>query len=194
MATDKNKVEFGISNLYVGTYEVDSSTQAVTMGTPYHLPGAVSLSLDAESNEQKFYADNVVYWSGYTDNGFTGSLEVARFTDDFKKNFMGYIELDDGGLAQIKNAIKPKLYLAFQSEGDAQKRRGIVYNVSLGALSRSYETIEENVEPTTESIDLTVVGDNATGITRVGYAEDATGYDTLFTNPPAPQLPSESES
>lgn len=192
MATDKNKVEFGISNLYIGTYTADVQTGTVTLGTPYHLPGAINLQLDAESNEQKFYADNVVYWSGYTDNGFTGSLEVARFTDAFKKQFMGYVELDDGGLAQVKSATKPSVYICFQSEGDAQKRRGIIYNVSLGALSREYATVEENVEPTTESVDLTVVGDNATGITRVGYAEDATGYATLFTNPPVPALPSES--
>ena len=192
MATDKNKVEFGISSVHIGTYTVDAQTGNVTMGEPYHLPGAVSLSLDAESNDNKFYADNTIYWAGYTDNGFTGSLEVARFTDEFKKKFMGYIELDDGGLAQIKNAVKPNLYIAFQSEGDAQARRGIIYNVSLGALSRSYETIEENQEPTTETIDLTVVGDNKTGITRIGYSDDATGYATLFENPPAPALPAES--
>ena len=194
MATDKNKVEFGISNLYIGTYEVNASTGVVTMGAPYHLPGAKNLQLDAQSNEQKFYADNVVYWAGYTDNGFTGTLEVARFTDEFKKKFMGYVELDDGGLAQIKSAIKPNLYLCFQSEGDAEHRRAIVYNISLGAITRTYATVEENAEPTTETVDMTVVGDNGTGITRVAYSEDATGYATLFSNPPAPELPSESDS
>ena len=35
-----NKVEFGISNLYVGTYSV-GTTGTVTMGTPYHQAGIV---------------------------------------------------------------------------------------------------------------------------------------------------------
>ena len=38
-----NKVEFGISNLYVGTYSVNTQG-AVTMGTPYHQAGAISFS------------------------------------------------------------------------------------------------------------------------------------------------------
>ena len=66
MAADNNKVEFGLSNLYVGTYTV-AAGGTVTLGTPYHQAGAVSLSLDAESDSNDFYADNVKYWSGYSD-------------------------------------------------------------------------------------------------------------------------------
>lgn len=188
---DRNKVEFGISNIYVGTYTVDATTGAVTLGTPYHQAGAVTLSLDPENESNDFYADNVKYWSGYTDNGFTGSLEVAKYDDEFKKQFLGYVELDDGGIAQQKTATKPNVYIAFQSEGDVHARRGILYNVSLGGVSREYATIEESKEPVTESMDITVTGDNATGLTMVGYTPDSDGYATLFTNPPTPQLPSE---
>ena len=42
-----NKVEFGISNLYVGTYSV-GTTGTVTMGTPYHQAGAVSFSTHSQ--------------------------------------------------------------------------------------------------------------------------------------------------
>ena len=38
-----NKVEFGISQLHVGTYTVDNQG-VVTLGTPYHQKGAVSFS------------------------------------------------------------------------------------------------------------------------------------------------------
>lgn len=189
---DTNKVEFGISNVYVGTYEV-AQDGTVTLGTPYHQAGAVTLSLDPENESNDFYADNVKYWSGYTDNGFTGSLEVAKYDDAFKKQFLGYVELDDGGTAQVKTAIKPNVYIAFQSEGDAHSRRGILYNVALGGISREYATIEESKEPVTESMDITVTGDNNTGITFVGYNKDDAGYATLFTNPPVPALPSDSE-
>ncbi len=181
-----NKVEFGISNLYVGTYTVTGTNGAVTMGTPYHQAGAVSFSPEEQSESNKFYADNVVYWSGYTGGTFEGDLEVAKFDDDFKKNFLGYIQKGDGGLAVVKNAVKPNVYIAFQVEGDAESRRIIMYNCSLGGITREYSTEEETIEPTTETIAVTVAGDNKTGISMVSYNQATTGYSTLFTNPPAP--------
>lgn len=180
-----NKVEFGISNLYVGTYSVGTGG-TVTMGTPYHQAGAVSFSPDENSEKSDFYADNVIYWSGYSGGTFEGDLEVAKFDDTFKKQYLGYLEKADGGLAVVKNAIKPNVWIAFQVEGDVEERRIIMYNCALGGISREYSTIEESKEPATETIAVTVAGDNATGISMVSYNKTTTGYSTLFTNPPAP--------
>lgn len=181
-----NKVEFGISNLYVGTYSV-STAGVVTMGTPYHQAGAVSFSPEENSENSVFYADNVAYWSGYSGGTFEGDLEVAKFDDTFKTNFLGYItKASDGGIAVVKNAVKPKVYIAFQVEGDAESRRIIMYNCSLGGITREYNTTEESIEPVTETIAVTVTGDNATGISMVSYNKATSGYSTLFTSPPAP--------
>ena len=181
-----NKVEFGISNLYVGTYTV-GTTGTVTMGTPYHQAGAISFSPEEQSESNNFYADNVIYWSGYSGGTFEGDLEVAKFDDTFKTQFLGYIQkASDGGLAVVKNATKPKVYIAFQVEGDAESRRIIMYNCSLGGITREYATEEESIEPATETIAVTVAGDNTTGISMVSYNQATTGYSTLFTNPPAP--------
>ena len=181
-----NKVEFGISNLYVGTYTV-GTTGTVTMGTPYHTAGAISFSPEEQSESNNFYADNVIYWSGYSGGTFEGDLEVAKFDDTFKTQFLGYIQkASDGGLAVVKNATKPKVYLAFQVEGDAESRRIIMYNCSLGGITREYATEEDSIEPATETIEVTVAGDNKTGISMVSYNQATSGYSTLFTNPPAP--------
>ena len=187
-----NKVEFGISKLHVGLYTVaDDGT--VTMGTPYHQKGAVSFSPEEASEKTDFYADNIVYWSGYSGGSFEGDLEVAAFDRAFKKNFLGYTELDDGGLAVVKGTVKPEVYVMFQVEGDAESRRIILYNGTLGAIKREFSTIEENKEPVTETLAVNIVGDQATGISMVSYVPDDSGYDTLFTNPPAPALPAQSE-
>ena len=85
--SDLNKVEFGLKNVHVGTYTVNETTGVVTMGTPYKLPGAVNLSLDPETEEVKSYADDVIYYADYSDNGFSGSLEMMRFPDEYKLNF-----------------------------------------------------------------------------------------------------------
>lgn len=186
-----NKVEFGISNLHVGTY-TDDGEGNVTLGAPYHQKGAVSFSPEEQSEASNFYADNIVYWSGYSGGTFEGDLEVAKFDDAFKKSFLGYKELTDGGLANVKGAIKPNVYIAFEVEGDAEARRIILFNCALGGITREFNTIEETKEPTTETIAVTVTGDNGTGVSMASYVPGDAGYENLFTSPTAPTLASES--
>ena len=59
-----NKVEFGISNLHVGTYVDNNGT--ITLGTPYHQKGAVSFSPEESSDQNTFYADNIAYYATYS--------------------------------------------------------------------------------------------------------------------------------
>lgn len=181
-----NKVEFGISQLHVGTYAVVDGV--VTLGTPYHQPGAVSFSPEEQSEENTFYADNVAYWSGYSGGTIEGDLEVAMFDDAFKTQFLGYKTLTNGGLANVKNPTKPNVYIAFQVEGDAESRRVILYNCSLGGITREYNTIEESKEPATETIPVTCTGDNGTGVTMAVLKPADSGYNTLFTAPTAPAI------
>lgn len=183
-----NKVEFGICNVYVGTYSVGTGG-TVTLGTPVHIPGAVNFSPEDQGESNTFYADNVPYYTSFTSGVFEGDLEMAMFPDEFKTQFLGYVTLDDGGLAEIKNAVKPDIYLAFEWLGDKKHRRCIYYNGSLGSINHEYATVEDSVEVATETISTRFVGDNETGITRVTYSQGDTGYDTLFTNPPVPDLP-----
>lgn len=184
----KNKVMFGVSNLYIGTYTVNDDNEVV-LGAPMHVPGTVNISLEAESEENSFYADNVKYWSGYSDNGYSGEIENALFDETFKTTFMNYETLADGGVAQIKGKQNKTVYMMFQADGDAENRRMIMYNVSLGQITREYATTEDSVEPQTATLPFTVAGDNTTGITRVSYKPDDAVYNTMFTTPPVPALP-----
>lgn len=184
-----NKVEFGISNLYIGTYTDNGGT--VTLGTPYHQAGAVSFAPEVQEEKNDFYADNVAYWSGYSGGSIEGDLEVALFDDSFKTQFLGYATLTNGGLAAVKNAVKPNTYVAFQIEGDAEARRVILYNCTFGSIKREYATIEESKEPVTETIPVTCIGDNTSGVTMAVFKPADAGYDTLFTAPAAPVIATE---
>lgn len=178
------KVQFGISNLHVGTYTDADGT--VTLGTPYHQKGAVSFNPESDSEQNDFYADNIVYWSGYSGGKIEGDLEVAMFDEEFKTQFLGYRELSNGGLAAVKNPTRPNVYVAFQVETDDKPIRVMLYNCTLGNISREYTTITENKEPQTATIPVTCVGDNTTGVTMAVFQEGDTGYSTLFTTPTAP--------
>lgn len=184
-----NKVEFGISQLHVGTYTVGTDGTA-TLGTPYHQKGAVSFSPEEQSEKNDFYADNIAYYTTYSGGTFEGDLEVAMFDDTFKTQFLGYVNLTNGGIGAVKNAEKPNVYIAFQVEGDDESRRVIMYNCQLGAITREYSTIEESKEPTTETLSVTVTGDNKTGVSMAVLDESASGYSTLFSSPAAPAITS----
>lgn len=184
----ENKVVYGVSELHFGTYDV-AGDGTVTLGEPFHLPGTVNISLDAESESNTVNADNVAYWIGYSDNGYTGEIENVHFTDEFKTTFMNYITLTDGGLAQIKGQQNKVVYIMFQTEGDKESRRAILYNVTLGQISREYATTEDTIEPQTATLPITVSGDNGTGIVRVSYKPADSAYATLFSDPPVPTLP-----
>lgn len=185
-----NKVLFGISNLHVGTYTetVTTSGTTVTLGTPYHQKGAVSFSPSENSERNDFYADNIAYYTSYAGGTIEGDLVVAMFDDKFKTDFLGYKTLTNGGLALVKNVEKPRVYIAFEVEGDAEKRRVILYNATFGALTREYSTIEDTKEPQTASLAFTAIGDVNTGVTMATLKPTDSGYNTLFTAPTAPVI------
>lgn len=182
-----NKVEFGLSNVHVGTYSESGGT--VTLGEPTKLPGAVSLTLEPQSEEYNFYADDIIYYSDFSDNGETGELNMALFPDEFKTAFLGYLKLDDGGVAKVKGARQQSMYLIFEGKGDANKRRHILYNVTPGQITREYRTIEQNKEVQTEVLSISLLGETETGIVKVSYNEGDEGYAALITTPPVPTLP-----
>lgn len=183
---DTNRVEFGLEKVTIGTYEVGADG-AITMGAPYKLAGAVSLSADPQTSENTFSADNGTYWAEYSESGFKGTLTMARFPDEFKTKFLGAVKRTDGGIATINNPVKKNVYIAFEGKGDAHARRTIFYNVALGTIKKEYKTMEKNSKtPETESIDITVVGDSATGQSKVTFVPGDAAYNNFFTAPPKP--------
>jgi phi13 family phage major tail protein len=183
---NKNKVEFGTSNFHIGLYTVTAS--GVTLEKPMHVPGMRALSLEAEAEESKFHADDTIYFSDYNDNGLKGDLNMALFPDEFKIKFLNYAEMEDGGIGQVKGMPGKQVYFAFEGKGDNQKRRHIFFNASLGAIKREHKTIEDGKEVEEESIAITVVGDNASGLLKVSYSPEDTGYKTLFETPTIPKV------
>ena len=91
MATNKkNKVKFGLQNVYWAKInewgeDHDGNKTVPAYGPSKHLPGAVSLSIDANGEAENFYADNGVYYVINNNAGYTGDLEIALITTEFVK-------------------------------------------------------------------------------------------------------------
>lgn len=184
------KVEFGLSNVHVGSYTVGEDGE-VTLGTPMHIPGAVGLTLEEESELYQFFADDGAYYSEYTGASETGELTMALFPDDFKTQFLGYVKTDDGGVAKVKGAKKTPIYIVFEGQTDDKRRRHILYNVTCGSITREWATVEDQPEVMTDVLGITVVGDSKTGIVKATYKEGDSGYASLITAPTAPALPTD---
>ncbi len=92
--SDANKVKYGLSNVH---YAVATEVGGViTYGTPVAIKGAVNLSLDAQGDETNFYADDSKYYNTFSNTGYSGDLEVAKFPESFYADIFGYTSDTDG--------------------------------------------------------------------------------------------------
>lgn len=178
-----NKVKYGLKNVYYAVATIDENNEA-TYETPVAWPGAVNLSLDAEGDTTKFRADNIDYWIGQSNNGYSGDFESALIPEDFRTDVLGDIADDNGVL--IENAEAPTVYFAlmFQFEGDDKATRHVLYKCSATRPSVSGATTEETIEPQTETLTLTIASIHDTTLNKEivkGRAlEGQTPYSTWF--------------
>ena len=163
---DTNKIKYGIKNVYYAVATIASNGSA-TYASPKALPGAVSISLDAQGETNKFYADNIVYYTSVANNGYEGDLEVAKLTDDFLKDILGYGTDHNGVLYEDAGAAVVHFALMFQFEGDAHARRHVLYNCTCNRPSVSGSTKEDAIEPQTETVTIT-----ATTVYNAAYDKD----------------------
>lgn len=148
-----NKVLFGIKNLHYSVI-TESSTGAFTYATPVAIPGAVSLTLDIAGDSSDFFADNVRYASFVNNNGYTGSVEVARFPQAFLVDVLGESLDTKNVLVENVNAEPKKVALLFQTEGNESAEKFVLYNVQMKRPGFSANTIAETKDPTTQSVDF----------------------------------------
>lgn len=152
-----NKVKYGLKNVYYAVATIDASTNTATYETPKQWLGAVNLSMDAQGGETKFRADNIDYWIGNSNNGYSGDFESALIPEDFKKDVLGYITDGNGVLVEDAGAKTVHFALLFQFEGDDKATRHVLYNVTCGRPSISGATTEETLEPQTETVTFTAI-------------------------------------
>ena len=179
-----NKVKYNLKNVHAAvlTATVAEGVTSYSYGTPKAIPGAVSISLDAEGESSPFYADGIVYFRSYANNGYSGDLEIALIPEWFRTEILKETLDANGVLVEKADTTEiVKFALLFEFDGDERSIRHVLYNCSASRPSIESETKEETIEPGTETLSLTAdPREDGLVKSRTGDTTDATTYANWY--------------
>ena len=148
-----NKVKFGLKNVHYATFTVDETTGTITYDTPIRIPGAVELSLEPRGDMVEFYADDMLYYSAQNNQGYDGTLSIARIPEQFAIDCLGE-EKDETDMVLTEKSTsrgKPFAFL-FEFDGDVKATRHVLYNCTANRPTVTSSTRTDTVEPTPDEL------------------------------------------
>ena len=193
-----NKVKYNLKNVHAAKLTEttdDGGAPLFAYATPQAIPGAVSISLDAEGESSTFYADGIVYFRSVTNNGYSGDLEIALIPEWFRTEILQEKKDDKGVLIEKSDVAESvKFALLFEFDGDVNAIRHVLYNCSASRPSIESETKEDTIEPGTETLSLTA-DPRSDGMVkaRTGDTTDQTTYDNWYKTVYIPTVTEEEE-
>lgn len=166
MPDTENKVQFGLENVHYAPL-IDG-----VYGKPVRIPGAVNLALKPVGDIEKFYADNMVFYTSATNDGYEGDLEVAKFPLQMLRDIWGY-KLDEQSktLTEVSDTEIVPFALLFRISGDKAKRNYLMYSCTGTRPAIEGKTQEKGKKtPTTQKISITASPD-ARGFVQTSTTE-----------------------
>lgn len=174
----KNKVKFNLKNVHYAPIST-AEDGTLTFGTPKHIPGAVSFTADSESEEVKFMADGVLYYTSYSNTGYKGTLIMALITDEFRKDILGDVEDPSSHvLAEYSTTESVPFALLYEIDGDQKATRRVMYNCTVSRPGESADG-QNPKTPQTEAMNITAAP-LADGLIRARTMDNTT--DDVFND------------
>uniref|UniRef100_UPI00359C989B major tail protein n=1 Tax=Lactococcus garvieae TaxID=1363 RepID=UPI00359C989B len=178
---EKNKVEFGLENVYYAKANLDLISGEIVYDTPKKWPGAVELSLEASGDLIKFKADNIDYYVSSNNQGYDGTLTTAKLPEEFETDILGE-KVENGVQTEYANAETSPFALMFQFEGDKHATRHVLYNCTASRPTVG-STTKDSGDPNTTELSFSASprpSDKAVK-TKTRPDTEPTVYDAWFT-------------
>ncbi|MBY5006089.1 phage tail protein [Streptococcus suis] len=153
MSTTENRIEYGLENVHYAKITSEASDGTLTYETPKRLPGAVKIDLEPQGETINFQADNTDYYTGETNQGYSGTLTIAKMTEEFETEILGQKKGSDGTLSEFSDANASKFALLFQFEGDQNAIRHVLFKCSVSRPKAGSET--KKADPNTTELSFT---------------------------------------
>jgi phi13 family phage major tail protein len=179
----ENKVIFGLKNAHyaVITEGVDGS---YTYATPVPLPGATELTLEPKGEQTDFYADDVLYYTASSNQGYDTTLTIANIPEKFRTEVLGEVlDETDKVLKEVNTAKAKKIAFLFEFDGDVKATRHVLYSCSVSRPGLSSSTKNESSEPGTTELTLVAGPRPSDGVVKVSTTADtpAAVYDAWYS-------------
>ena len=175
-----NKVKYNLKNAHYAMLHI-AQDGTVSYGTPVAIPGAVSISLDANGEPENFYADGIAYYVINNNMGYDGDLELAMIPESFRVDALNETLDDNNVLIENANTELNSFALLFEFDGDVKHIRHVLYNCSASRPGIEGKTNEESREVQTETLTIKATP-LASGVVKAktGNTTNSTVYQNWY--------------
>lgn len=201
-AQDKILVRFNIKNVKYAVQIGGLITEAWNLGY------ADSISLESNYTEKIIYGDGRVVHTIPNDKGKTGTLTLLAINEEYEYS-MGRRLQTSKGYAEIKQSVSRTHALYFETDyietdGEVKTAKTILYGVTSGRPSETYNQTTEDINDNKVSYPLTIKGIAMQKADGTAYKDQYgntvyvwqetclpgdPGYDTFGTKIEAPTAP-----
>lgn len=208
MANDKTLVRFNIKN---AKYAI--MTDEETFAAPVSIGYSDSMALEANYAEKPIYGDGRVVLTVPNDKGKTGTLALLTIDEDYEIAMKRRMKTQNG-TAEIKQTASVVHALYFETEfvgesGDLQTAKTILYGVTTGRPSETYNQTTDDINNNNVSYPLTIKGIKMKDSAGEDYKDDKgntvyawqetsipgdTGYDDFGKTISAPKAPANTQT
>lgn len=187
------QVQFGLKNFHYAIWDEVNKTA----GAWKHIPGSTQLTTSAQTSQNVFHADNKAFYIINSDEGETGSIQNAYFTDEFYMDVFGAFKDPVTKHIVFPMDVQPKTcIIGYEVDGSHQKQRGMRFGVKFSRPNEEHNTTADTTDP-----DVTTLEYTATGLefeftdssvtpattekhqilkTHVGSVDEPTAFNTFF--------------
>lgn len=180
------RIRFGLKNLYYAI-ATEGTGGALTYATPVALPGAKNIALSANGDSFDEPADNVVWYHGDTNSGYTGTLEFedTADSDTFLTAVLGQTKDTDDVIWESASDTPKEFALLGQFELAGGAENGKRFALLRCTISRP-ELAGQTKEPSgltvnTNTVNITAMPRINDDMVKASCDSESDAYDDWFT-------------